>query len=308
LPAPTPRALSPGQQIERLVLAALFVCTAVMLANYPNLGFWRQSWCALSLTVFLVAAWCVHMYHSGRSSLCTLVAASLLLVQLAWPWLHGEGRESLAFGQLGSGLFVYAMIWVYAAHEREPGLQPLATAALMLSIGIVAKPAVLAACACLSIVLFLDERRRVGGWWRSFLLLLTPLLLCAVLLGVLNALWSGGLTSLVWGPALAYRQEAWYPGLLIGISPALCFAGGVLLSRIFENRAGRTDLAYIFLLGVVAAVGTQPWMPHALSMYDVSAIVLAGACSLLAMTPPTHWWSRAAALAGMSAAWVVRAS
>jgi len=234
-----------------------------------------------------------------------MAAASTLLLLLAGRWLRQVGDLRAWISALGCGLFVYAMVWIYAMHEREPGLQPLATAALVLSIGVLAKPAVVAACACLSLAVFLDERRHVGGWWRSTLLILTPVLLCAGLLEVLDSLWAGGLVRLIWGttqPSSSESTNLWSIAGLAREGHLLLFPLGILASQLLEGRTRKTAIAYLFLIAFVAAIGTASWMPHRLTLEDLTMIIVAGACSLLALDPPQHWLCRMMAVGGMATA------
>jgi hypothetical protein len=285
-------------------IAGLFVYTAVAVAHYPAFGAWSHTWTAMVVAVGISACWCAHLNSAGLRQGWGVAAAAVLLLLLAKPWLRESGDLRSWLGTLGCGLFVYAMIWVYAAHEREPGLQPLATAALVLSIGVVAKPAVVAGCACLSLAVFIDQRREVGGWWRSTLLLLTPVLLCAGFLGILNSLWAGGLVSMMWGsnsPELT-GARLWSLTDLAGVAHILWLPLGVLAGQLLEGKAPKTALAYLFLAAFASAVGTAQWMPHRLSVEDVAIVVIAGGCSLLALDPPRHWFCRLLTLAGMALA------
>jgi hypothetical protein len=307
-PRPYRREARVSQWGERLVMAALFVYLAIAVAHYPAFGVWSRTWVALLLAVGLSALWWAHLKIAGWRRGWGLSAGSILLLWLAGPWLRGDVEMRAWIGTLGCGLFVYAMIWIYAAHEREPGLQPLATAALVLSIGLLAKPAVVAGCVCLSLAVFIDQRRQVGGWWRSMLLLMTPVALCAGLLGILNSLWAGGLVSQMWGasPPQAIGLQMWSVGGLMQNSRILWFPLGVLASQVVEGRARKTVLAYIFLVLFAGTVGTADWMPHRLNPEDVGMVVVAGACSLLALDPPRHWFCRLLTLAGMGIAMAMR--
>jgi hypothetical protein len=302
LPRPRRIKRSAGGTIERALIAGLFVYLAIAVAHYPVIAIWSRSWAALLLAVGASALWWMHLESAGLQRAWGLAAASVLLLLLAGPWLHETGNLREWMGAIGCGLFVYAMVWVYAAHEREPGLQPLATAALVLSIGVLAKPAVVAACVCLSLAVFIDERRQVGGWWRSTLLLLTPVLLCASLLGILNSLWAGGLVSALWGANTpeSVGSRLWSLTGLAGETHLLWFPLGVLASQLLEGRVHKTALAYLFLIIFVGAMGTAAWMPHRLSVDDLTMVVTAGGCSLLALDPPRHWLCRLLALAGMA--------
>jgi hypothetical protein len=147
LPTPHPRKASAGGILERLLVAGLFLYMALAVAHYPVMAIWPRAWTAQLIAAGVSALWWMHLEMVGMRRLWGMAAASILLLLLAGPWLRETENLRAWLGTLGCGLFVYAMIWVYAAHEREPGLQPLATAALVLSIGVLAKPAVVAGCA-----------------------------------------------------------------------------------------------------------------------------------------------------------------
>jgi hypothetical protein len=269
------------------------------------MALWSQSWMVLLGAVGVSALWWAHLNAAGMRRLWGMGAASTLLLLLAGRWLRQSGDLRAWISALGCGLFVYAMVWIYAMHEREPGLQPLATAALVLSIGVLAKAAVVAACACLSMAVFLDERRHVGGWWRSTLLILTPVLLCAGLLGILDSLWAGGLVRTLWGTSQSVSSDntmLWSVAGLAREAGVLFFPLGVLAGQLLEGRTRKTAIAYLFLVAFVAAIGTASWMPHRLTLEDLTMIVVAGACSLLALDPPRHWFCRLMAVGGMTTA------
>jgi hypothetical protein len=300
LPTQRPPKASTGGFLERLLVAGLFLYMALAVAHYPVLAIWSRAWTALLIGVGISAMWWMHLEMVGLRRGWGMAAASILLLLLAGPWLRETENLRAWLGTLGCGLFVYAMIWVYAKHEREPGLQPLATAALVLSIGVVAKPAVVAGCACLSLAVFIDERRHVGGWWRSLLLLLTPILLCAGLLGILNSLWAGGLVNQMWDTSVPdVGARLWSLTGLAGEGHLLCFPLALLASQLLEGKTRKTSLAYLFLIVFTGVVGTATWMPHPLGLADFTMVVAAGGCSLLALDPPRHWFCRLLALAGM---------
>ena len=302
LPRRRPRRVSRGSLIERVLIAGLFVYLAIAVAHYPAMAVWPQAWTVLLAAVTLSALWWAHLEVAGMRRLWGMGAATTLLLFLAGPWLRQTGDLRAWISMLGCGLFVYAMVWIYAVHEREPGLQPLATAALVLSIGVLAKPPVVAGCACLSLAVFIDERRHVGGWWRSTLLILTPMLLCASLLGLLNTLWAGGLVKLIWGVSATQSAEIgrlWSMAGFTREANVLLFPLGILVSQLLEGRTRKTALAYLFLIAFVGAIGTASWMPLRLTVGDLTMIVVAGACSLLALDPPRHWFCRLLAMAGM---------
>jgi hypothetical protein len=230
-----------------------------------------------------------------RYPVVALLGYSVLL-----PIAENPGIPASAwFAALGSGLFVYCMLWVSAVYVCEPGLQPLATLALLLSIGILAKPALAIACALLSILFFFHTRRKFGGITGYVFLLFTPAILCTLAYFTLNFLITGSPQEAVAHNGI-FSVTGWTERfdwqLMAREYSVILFPLGVLLVRLLESRAGASDISYLMLLAFLTTVGVAHWMPQALSALDIRIIVYAGAACLLALAPPQKTLCRALVL------------
>ena len=199
---------------------------------------------------------------------------------------------------LGCGVFVYVMLWVLSMHERERGLQPIATAALALSMGVVARPPVIFACILLSLVIFLDQRRSEAGLMSTLMLLFTPAFLCAVLLGFLDHIWPGGLVSKLWdmdysGDVVTTVTVLRYEAIILRGSATLALVVAVLAARVLEKQVGKTDLGFVLLFVFLVSIGTMRTLPGRLTIDDLRLVLTCSACSLLATKPPVRLLSRA---------------
>jgi hypothetical protein len=211
-----------------------------------------------------------------------VVFALLFFGQMALFILLFQTSPSASLEAIGSGNFVYFLFWTFALQEREPGLRPLATFALMMSIGVLAMPAVVVGGVLLSLVFFLDQRKTPLGLVNLFLLLFTPVLLCVISFAFLDLLSWGSIHEAVrdlrgHSYAASADRFQFMPAVL------LC---GVLLSRLLERKSCSFDLALIGLLLFLATVGRAHWMPNAVTFFDLSMISFAGASCLTALAPP----------------------
>jgi len=280
-----------------LLLVALCALSLVLLLERLTPSSGRVLGASFGMGTVLVIGWFLHLRSSGFRLGWSVLLASLLcgvftgvLVHVASPgWMHW-------WSSLGCGVFVYMMIWVLGMHERERGLQPIATAALALSMGILARPPVIVACILLSLVIFLDERRQEGGFFSSFMLLFTPALLCAILLGSLDYVWPGGLVNKVWelgypGEAVTTATAIQYEAIAFRGSATLSLVAAVLTARVLERQVGKTDLGFMFLFLFLVVIGTVRSLPGRLTIDDLRLVLTFSACSLFAIKPPRRWAS-----------------
>ena len=249
---------------------------------------------AVALSV-LLALWCLHLEWSGVNR----VVSAAALVLFAWQ-LHSAPRSLHDSAALGGGLFVYLVVWVFASYDRQPGLQAMANAALLLSAGIQAKPAVAISCAVLSLVLFLAHVRSEAHPLGLGLLLFTPALLCGLAVfgfGFLNA------NTLVAAPALLHAAAAGPDHTHIW-RYLFFFPLAVIAFRLIRRRFGGPDLAYLAMLATGCAICRTEWPPGALSLEDLFFIAAGGAAALLStMGGGTGHSSRSARAASMRDAW-----
>lgn len=241
--------------------------------------------------------WDVHLVKNGFSRLLSF----LLVVSFACL-LSVRCRLFEDLAGLGAALFVYLMLWVFSTYEREPGLQPLATAALLISTGGFAKPALAIACLVLSMVFFVFNRKLPeSGLFGFALLLFTPAALCMGTVLLVTLLTGGSLAagplghsaslalgsacSIAGGGAQSYAQLRFF-----------VFPAAVLLTRLLSRRVGSVDIAFTLTLVLVATIGQAAWMPQPLQRSEVVFIALGGAAALLALAPPKSFLVRAVLL------------
>ncbi len=241
--------------------------------------------------------WDIHLVRGGfprpLSFLLVVSFACLLTV-------HCRLFEDLA--GLAAAIFVYLTLWVFSTYEREPGLQPLATAALLISTGGFAKPVLAVACVLLSGVFFVFNRKLPeSGLFGFALLLFTPAALCMGTVLLVTLLTGGSLAAdpLAHSGALAISTGSSVTGghardyTRLGF---FIFPAAVLLSRLFSRRFGSVDLAFTLTLVLVATIGRAAWMPQPLQPSEVLFIALGGTAALLALAPPKAFLLRAALL------------
>jgi hypothetical protein len=271
------------------ILLLLTLASLLLVSKHDWTDFSTRAIAVLCMAVACLL-WC---FHLSAGMLCRNHAyplAALLACQLILPSIYSSAIPASAWlGALGCGIFVYAMLWVAAVHECEPGLQPLATIALLLSIGVLAKPAVAIACAILSALSFFRSRRKFGGFLNSTLLLITPAMLCAFAFLALKALTTTAFRGTFPQAMTGHLSQNSGPldlSMLIQESQSLWFSLAVLLSRFFERKTGISDVSYFILIAFLSTAGAAHWMPSALSQIDIQLIVYAGAACLLALSPP----------------------
>jgi hypothetical protein len=229
---------------------------------------------AVALCV-LLSLWHVHLERSGVSRAVSLAALALL----AWQ-IHSAPHSLYDSAALGGGLFVYLTVWVLAAYDRQPGLQSLAGAALLLSAGVLAKPAIAISCAILSLALFAAHVRSTANRLGFGLLLFTPALLCS--LGVL----AFGLMT-----AGTLRANPFFPHVSAGAADnahiwryLFFLPVAAVAFRAIRRRFRGPDLAYLAMLAMGSVICLTRWPQDALSLEDLFFIAAGGAAALLANT------------------------
>jgi len=220
----------------------------------------------------LLSLWYAHLERSGAGRVVSLAALALL----AWQ-IHSAPHSLYDSAALGGGLFVYLAVWVLAAYDRQPGLQSLAGAALLLSAGVLAKPAIAISCVVLSLVLFAAHVRSTSNRLGFGLLLFTPALLCslgALAFGLLSA---GTLRA---GP-FAPHPGAGAPGNAHIWRYLFFFPLAAIAFRLVRRRFGGPDLAYLAMLAMGSGICLTGWPPGSLSLEDLFFIAAGGAAALL---------------------------
>ncbi|HYL38601.1 MAG TPA: hypothetical protein VEV17_21975 [Bryobacteraceae bacterium] len=181
---------------------------------------------------------------------------------------------------LTGGVLAYITVWMFTTYRRQPGLQPLATMALVICAALLANPTVAIGCFALALSLFVfNPHPAVGGRLGFAFLLFTPVTLCvsaAVMLGFL-----------VTGNVMAYPLSA--PPILHSAARPMLDAAllanellipiAILASRIAAGRAGSSDLALVLIVFIAAA--STRWFPGYCDVSGVWLLSLGGSAFLL---------------------------
>jgi hypothetical protein len=186
----------------------------------------------------------------------------------------------------GGGVFVFLLLWCLTAYEKQPGLQALATAALLLSAGILIKPAVAIACAVLCLTFFAGHLRRTAEPLGFGLLLFTPAVLCGLAVLAFQFVSAGVLAA---GPLLSTSMETPAgPALHLVLLPA-----AVLIGRLITGRTGSADVAFLFMCFSAAVSRGIHWPAGAVAGADLFYMGLGGGAALLAASGPRGGPARA---------------
>jgi len=297
-----PRNASASGRWQMIVVMTALLLVAGVISGRHHLGTRGTLIEAAGMTLLACCFWFFHLHAGGLPGawcflFCLLQAGQWMV------WLQHRPRVDAAQwqGALGCAAFAYAMLWVFKVHDRDSGLRALATAALLLSIGILAKPPVLICCALLSLAVFLGDRRRLGGVLHSVLLLLTPVALSLLAIALLHAFAVQGVAQLAWTVSTRPLDSApLHLSTLAHDLPGLSFCAAVLTARLLMRKSDSPDLAFLFLLVFLPTLGMAPFMPEPMSALEVSLILSWGAAALLALDPPLPVLSRLVALGGAS--------
>jgi hypothetical protein len=222
-----------------------------------------------------LAMWAVHLRRAGLGAAWAFPAAAGLATLLTQS---PSGR--LDAPALGEAIFLYALLSLFSAYERQPGLQAIATAALLMSAGILTKPPVAICCVLVGLTFFLLQRRRTQSGVLGFaLLMFTPMTLCVASAGVLAFLTGGPLlgAAAAASPAPALERGAAGPVWLV-------FPAAVLGWRYVTRRTAASDIAFGLLLTGGAALSCFPRMPQPLRPIDLFYLSAGGAAALFVQT------------------------
>lgn len=231
------------------------------------------------LHALALALWAGHLRRSGMH----MVPVALLAVGLACVFTASPGGH-LDTDALGGAAFMYLLVSVFSAYDRQPGLQALASSALLISAGVMTKPPIAISCLLVSLAFFLLHRSKTrSGAFGFALLMFTPATLCIVSTGVLALL--TGSTLRAFPLESLNRPDASSASLLTVASVwwlALPLAVG--LYRSFLKRTSAPDAAFSFMLFAVTALSFIPHMPQPLHRIDIFYLAIAGSAALFAQT------------------------
>jgi hypothetical protein len=223
----------------------------------------------------LFALWVLHLRRSGVNR----AVAAVGLVLFAWQ-LHFAPAYLYDSGLLGAAIFVYLVVWVLVSYDRQPGLQAMASAALLLSAGVQARPGIAISCAVLSAALFLLHVRSNSHPLGFGLLLFTPALLCAA--GVAGfALLN---TNTLVASTLLLPAQPGNPANIHIWRYLFLFPMSVIGFRIISRKFRGPDLAYLTMLLIGSVICLTHWPHDALSLEDLFFAAAGGAAALLSTT------------------------
>jgi hypothetical protein len=229
-------------------------------------------WRFVAALCLVLALWQIHMESAGVSHWIILPAIALFCAQFSTQAASFRDLAALA-----GGVFVYLLIWVLAEYDRQPALQGVATAALLLSGGVLAKPPIAIACVILSLAFFLVHFRSAAHPAGFGLLLFTPAVLCiagGVVLAFLNA---GSLHAQPAFTSPQGRAEAaggdWRYLFL--------FPAAVIALRAIRRCLSSADLAFLAMCALGAVICRWQLLGGALKIEDLFFLSAGGAAALV---------------------------
>jgi hypothetical protein len=254
-----------------------------LLLRQPSGG--RAAFFGVIAHVAALTFWAVRLRKSGLAVSWTSVTLFGLTSAFA---ANPSGR--LDIGALGEAVFLYLLLSLFSAYDRQPGLQALASAALLLSAGVLTKPPVAISCLLVSLGFFLLHRRKsVNGTLSFALLMFTPVTLCAATAALLAFLTRGAIGAPVLVPGGSLFQRGFFSTSHLGAFSAplsaglaihwLAFPVAVVLYRLCIRRTDACDVAFGFMLTAGAVLSFFPHMPEPLHRGDMFYLALGGAAA-----------------------------
>ncbi len=275
-------------QLSLVLIGTLLAVCALGVARSSGLkpGMLAPS----AILALLLWLWHMHLRRSG----CPWAVSVAPVFLAAWELSLRIGRAGTG-SLLAGGVFVYLVIWIFCAYEREPGLQPLATLALLISAGILATPTIAIACAVLGISFFVRNHRTADSGPLGFgLLLFTPLALCVAAVAMLAFLRAESLGA---GSLAATVRLVAHTGIrqvvsatvstLTAMIRELLFPLAVLALRIGNRRAGAADLAFALVVLIAMLLGSAQWIGS--DAQSIQVIGVGGAAALLTNAFSRQW-------------------
>jgi hypothetical protein len=249
--------------------------------------------------------WAVRLRYAGLG----LGWASLTLLGLSSAFAtNPSGR--LDTSAMGEAVFLFLLLSLFSAYDRQPGLQALAGAALLLSAGVLTKPPIAISCLLVSLAFFAIYWHRTRSGAFSFaLLMFTPVTLCAASAGLIAFLTRGTLNAPVLVPVGSLFQTGLsaptYAQLLSAHLSGgtamrwLALPAAVVLYRLSINRTAACDVAFGFILTAAAVLSLFPQMPDPLHRVDMFYLALGGTAALLVQSPPQRYLGSLLACTGL---------
>lgn len=258
-------------------LATAFLLTAICLIGagmHSQVDV--QNAVKIAILVCLLLLWNLHLgVHSSRWMI-RLVAVSIT----AWEVSNRIDRLSGSIQLIGA-LLAYLALWTFFVYHRNPGLQPVATMALVTSAAVLVNPTVAIGCSVLALGSFAVHRHEaLGGRLGFAFLLFTPATLCTFAVVALGLLGAGKLVAYPLAtPAELHPPAALPAGWLAMAAGQALIPIVILCARLVSRQTGSTDLLFLLML-FVAAFCTQ-WFPALCNLTGVWLMALGGSAFLL---------------------------
>jgi hypothetical protein len=209
----------------------------------------------LAALICLLLVWHMHLALSSTRWVISTLAVSVT----AWEVSTRLDRVSSSL-QFAAAFLAYFAVWTFSAHQRKPGLQPVATMALVTCAAVLASPTVAVGCLILALGSFaLHRHQALGGRFGFALLLLTPATLCTLAIFLLGLLGAGSLV------AYPLSEEISTHASIVPFSIPSALRGELLVplalvgARLVSRRAGTPDV--MFLLMIVAGTLSTQLLP-----------------------------------------------
>ena len=202
--------------------------------------------------ICLLLVWHLHLARSSSRWLISTVAVSVT----AWEVSTRLDRLNSSF-QFDAAILAYLAVWTFAAHQRKPGLQPVATLALVTCAAVLASPTVAVGCLILALGSFaLHRHQALGGRFGFALLLFTPATLCTLAIFLLGLLGAGNLVAYPLSEQLGMHPSVVPFSIASALSGELLVPAVILAARLVSRRAGASDVLFLLMM-VAATLSTQ---------------------------------------------------
>jgi len=229
----------------------------------------------IAVVLGLCSLWHFHLSHIGSPWYLNLV----VVLVTAWE-LSTRIDPARGVLLLTGCVFAYLTIWMFAAYQRQPGLQPVATIALVICAAILLNPTVAFSCAVLALGFFvLNPHKAVGGRFGYAFLLFTPASLCISAIVVLAFLGSGNLMAYASSAPAPSQPDTPFMLHVFVLSSEFLIPITILVARVIARRASGVDLVVVLL--VFVAIMSTKWLPAYCDRSGVWLMGLGGSAFLL---------------------------
>lgn len=238
----------------------------------------------------------IDLAMAGRigALLCALLLWQAHLALDSSRWVFSLAAVSIAAWEISTRLhdltsslqllglpLAYVALWTYSAYDRNPGLQPVATMALVTCAAVLANPTVAIGCTVLAIGSFALHRHQAFGGRLGFaFLLFTPATLCVFAVLMLGFLGAGNLGAYPLASRTGLQPETGIPfDWWVVASGQALLPVAILCARAVSRRVGSADLLFVLMLAI-PALG-KLWFPTLCNLTGVWLMALGGSAFLL---------------------------